>query len=136
MVKSSLTSSQVSSVEYIDEAADLSRELTRMKARGPGDLEPAMRRIEREYGIDFWQLWQLRYRRSRIRSLAWDVVERIKAAHHCECERQLRKLKHELAITEATAGPDDPAVASAAAVVDETQAQQADAPRLSSELFE
>ena len=124
MVKTPLTGNQVSDVAYIDECVGLSRELTRMKARGPGDLENAMRAIERDYGIDYWTTWQLRYRRSRIRSLAWDVVERIKAAYAAECERQHRKLTAELARTKLLVGANHPTVVAAQTVVDEAEEQQ------------
>ena len=88
-----------------------------MKARGPGDTENAMRQIEREYGIDYGFLWSLRYRRERLRTISISVYEGIRAAYRAECERQLRKLKHEIEITEHVAGPDHDSVRSAKALV-------------------
>ena len=62
--KKSLRECKVSEAAYIDNAEQWSKDLTRMKARGAGDTENAMRQIEREYGIDYGTLWKLRYRRS------------------------------------------------------------------------
>ena len=108
-----------SDAEYIDQAVTWSRELTRMKSRGPGDTENALRSIEREYGIDYGFLWSLRYRRQQLKVISKPVFERIAAAYRTECERQVRKLRHEIEITEAIAGSDDPAVVAAKAALDE-----------------
>lgn len=110
MFKKPLTGVQVSDVAYIDECVGLSRELTRMKSRGTGDTDNAMRAIERQYGIEYWTIWQLRYRRSRIRSLAWDVVERIKAAYEAERQSQINKLRSQNERTKLARGPDYPLV--------------------------
>lgn len=107
----------MSDAAYIDAAQRWSRDLTRMKARGPGDTENAMRSIEREYGIDYGFLWSLRYRRDRLRTISLSVYESIRAAYRAECERQLRKLEHEIEITEAVTGPDSNAVRAAKALV-------------------
>lgn len=44
---------------------------------------------------------------------------RLQAAYQAECERQLRKLQHEIQITEAIAGADCSAVRAAKALVGE-----------------
>lgn len=92
---------QVSDAIYIDNAQRWSKALTRLKARGPGDTENAMRQIEREYGIDYGFLWSLRYRRDRLKIISISVYEKIAAAYRAECERQMRKLAHEISITPA-----------------------------------
>lgn len=107
----------VSDAAYIDAAQRWSKDLTRMKARGPGDTENAMRLIEREYGIDYGFLWSLRYRRDRLRTISISVYESIAAAYRSECERQMRKLQNEIRTTEEIAGPDSPAVRAAKALV-------------------
>lgn len=117
MSKKILTDCQMSDVAYIEQAASWSKDITRMKSRGPGDLENAMRAIEREYGIDYWTIWQLRYRRSRIRDIGVSIYMRLQAAYRAECERQMRKLRHDLEITKAIAGPHHPVVAEIEAVV-------------------
>jgi hypothetical protein len=106
---------------YLDQAAMWSKDLTRMKARGPGDTDNAMRQIEREYGIDYGFLWSLRYRRDRLKVMSKSVYERLAAAYRAECERQLRKLQHEIEITEQVAGADAAAVVAAKAVVGEVE---------------
>ncbi len=70
-----------------------------MRARGPGDMENAMRSIERDYGIDYWFIYQLRYKRDRLKFLSVSVYDRLKAAYRAECERQMRKLQNEITIT-------------------------------------
>lgn len=111
----------MSDVAYLDQAAKWSKDLTRMKARGPGDTENAMRQIEREYGIDYGFLWSLRYRRDRLRTISISVYESIATAYRQECERQLRKLKHEITITETLAGPNSHVVHAAKALVEEIE---------------
>lgn len=109
----------MSDAAYLDQAALWSKDLTRMKSRGPGDTENAMHRIEREYGIDYGFLWSLRYRRDRLKIISISVYESIRAAYREECVRQMRKLKNEIKITEEIAGPDCDAVRAAKALVGE-----------------
>ena len=107
--------SQMSDAVYLDEAAEWSKSLTRMRARGPGDIENAMRLIEREYGVDYWLQWRLRYRRSALKDIGVSAYMRLKTAFQSECERQIRKLQHDIEKTEAITGPDDDVVAKAKA---------------------
>lgn len=109
----------VSDAAYIDAAQKWSKDLTRMKARGPGDTENAMRQIEREYGIEYGFLWSLRYRRDRLKITSLSVYESIRAAYREECERKMRKLEHEIIVTEEIAGPDCAAVRAAKSLVDQ-----------------
>ena len=109
----------MSDLAYLDQAAAWSKDLTRMKSRGPGDTENAMRQIEREYGIEYGFLWSLRYRRDRLRIISVSVYESIKAAYRAECGRQMRKLGNEITRTEEIAGPDSPAVRAAKALLGE-----------------
>lgn len=107
----------MSEAAYIDQAVTWSKDLTRMKTRGPGDLENAMHRIEREYGVDYWTLWMLRYQRSRLKDIGVSVYMRLKLAYEAERSRQLRLLQHDIEVTKAIAGPADAAVVAAEAVV-------------------
>jgi hypothetical protein len=107
----------VSDAAYLDQAASWSKDLTRMKSRGPGDTENAMRRVEREYGIEYGFLWTLRYRRERLKTISISVYERIRAAYRAECERQMRKLRNDIITTEKITGPDSNAVRAAKALV-------------------
>jgi hypothetical protein len=97
----------MSDAAYLDQAALWSKDLTRMKARGAGDIENAMRQIEREYGVEYGFLWSLRYRRERLRTISISAYESIRAAYREECARQMRKLEHEIKITEEIAGADN-----------------------------
>ena len=117
MRKLPLTDFQMTSAAFVERAARLSRDLTRMRARGPGDIENAMRSIERDYAIDYWTIWRLRYRCSQIKDIGASVLARIEAAYLAECERQRARLIHEIKITRTTAGPDHPAVVAAEALV-------------------
>jgi hypothetical protein len=117
--KNPLSASQMSDAAYIDEAVAWSKDLTRMRVRANGDTENAMRSIERDYGVDYWTLWLLRYRRSAMRTISHSVYERLKAAYRAECERQVRKLQHEIEITEQIAGANSRAVAAAKAAFGE-----------------
>lgn len=107
----------MSDAAFLDQAAAWSKDLTRMKARGPGDIENAMRQIERQYGVDYGFLWSLRYRRDRLRIISISVYESIRAAYRAECAAQMRKLEHDLKRTEEIAGPDSSAVRAAKALL-------------------
>ena len=105
---------------YVDQAAIWSKDLTRMRSRGAGDIENAMRELERTYGVEYSTLWSLRYRRDRIKRIGVDFYLKLQAAYQAECQRQLRKLQHEITITEQIAGASSAAVRSAKALVGET----------------
>lgn len=118
MFQNPLKNGQMSDAAYIDQAASWSKDLTRMRTRGPGDIENAMRALESDYGIDYWFIWQLRYRRDRLKFLSVSVYERLRAAYSAECERQIRKLRNEIERTEEIAGADSAVVHAAKALVD------------------
>jgi hypothetical protein len=112
MGKNSLSS------EYVERAARLARELTRMRTRGPGDTQNAMRSLGRDYGIDYGIIWRLRYAAARLRDVPAGVLARLQAAYVAECERQARRLAHEAAIARKLSGAD---LDKAVGVVDEPQ---------------
>jgi len=111
----------MSDAAYLDQAAAWSKDLTRMKARGPGDTENAMRQIERQYGVDYGFLWSLRYRRERLRTISISVYESIKGAYLAECAAQMRKLSDDIKRTEEVTGPDHHSVVAAKIVVGKTE---------------
>lgn len=90
----------VSATSFVEEASEKASWLVRREVRGPGDLLPAMTRIETRYGIPYSVLWALRYRKPR--DLLVSTYARIIAAYDAECERQRRLLDHEQAIKKAT----------------------------------
>jgi hypothetical protein len=101
---------------YVEQARGWASQLVRSEIVGPGDLENAMRRIEAKYGVPYSTLWALRYRKPKdMLVTAWFGL---KAAYEAECQRQMRKLRHEIEITKAIAGPLEPSVRKAQALVD------------------
>lgn len=119
VLKKFLMGRQMSETAFVQEAAQWSRELTRMRASGPGDAENALRGIEQEYGINYWTLWQLRYRLAAVKKVSAGTYALIKAAYDAERARQFNKLKRDIERTEAVAGPHNAAVRSAKALVGE-----------------
>lgn len=117
--KKFLTGRQMSEIAFVQEAAHWSRELTRMRVRGPGDADNALRGIEQEYGINYWTLWQLRYRLSAVKKISAGAYASIKAAYDAERQRQFAKLKNEIKITEEIAGPDNRVVGAVRSLVGE-----------------
>jgi hypothetical protein len=99
--KRSLRTDQMTSVDL---ASDYAKRMVLREAKGPGDVEDAMRRIESMTGIGFSTLWSLRYRPPK--TICHDKFQRIREAYLSLCERQLSSLRHELEI-EATRGRSD-----------------------------
>jgi hypothetical protein len=118
VLKKFLTGRQMSETAFVQEAAQWSRELTRMRASGPGDAENALRGIEQEYGINYWTLWQLRYRLAAVKKISAGTYALIRAAYEAERTRQFNKLKRDIERTESVAGASHHLVASARALVD------------------
>lgn len=121
MCKFTWVKKQMSDVAYLNEAARWSKDLTRMRSRGPGDLGNAMRSVAHDYGMDYWTLWRLRYRKSSLRDIGVTAYMRLKEAYQAECERQMRKLQHEIEITEAITGAASDSVVAAKALVVEVE---------------
>ena len=110
---------QMSDAAYLDQAAEWSKRLTRMRARGPGDIENAMRAIERDYGIDYWLLWRLRYRRADLKNIKVSAYMRLKAGYQTERERQMRILQNENGQLEKITGPHNAVVVAVKGLVGE-----------------
>lgn len=99
MHKKPLENEQMSSAAFVEEATDWARALVRRECRGPGDIEPAMRRLEARYGLPYSTLWRLRYRKPK--DIMVSIYARLQAAYLAECDRQQRLLRHERTIAEA-----------------------------------
>lgn len=119
MRKTSLRGDQMSDALYVDHAAGWARYLTMSESRGPGDIENSWRRLEARYGITFGAFWSLRYRRPK--EIGASIYFRLRAAYQAECERQMRKLAHDIEVTRAIAGDAHPAVRAAQAVLDKDE---------------
>lgn len=97
------------------QAADWVSDLIRLESRGPGDTENAMRRLSSRHGIEYGQLWSLRYRKPRR---IWaDIYGAIRAARDAEIRKQIGRLEHDLEISRQVAGPDHSAVREVEALV-------------------
>ncbi len=116
MCKKSLRDEQMSD-RAVDQAAGWARALTQSEARGPGDLDNAWQRLEARYGVPASTFWSLRYRKPK--DIVASIYLRLRGAYEAECQRQMRKLHHEIEITKAIAGADHAAVRAAEALVDE-----------------
>jgi len=99
----------------IDLAKGWASDLIRREARGPGDLDNAMRRLEVCYGVPYSTWWSLRYRPPKDMLLT--VFERLRDAYRAECERQIKRLEHDITITKAIAGDNHAAIRAAEALV-------------------
>lgn len=119
MCKKALPEKQMSAVE---QASRWSRDLAQMRSRGPGDLQNAMRSIEREYGIDYWFQWALRYRPARFRDIGHELFLKLRDAYAAECARQRHRFEHEIAVARHVAGADHAAVREAQALVEDAPA--------------
>jgi hypothetical protein len=100
----------------VSDAQGWAKWLILQESRGPGDTENAMRRVAARYGVDFRALWALRYRPPK--RIFADIYFVLRAAHAAECERQLRRLRHDLELTKAAAGSHHASVRAAAALAD------------------
>lgn len=119
VLKKFLMGRQMSETAFVQEAAHWSRELTRMRVCGPGDADNALRGIETDYGINYWTLWQLRYRLYAVKKISAGAYALIKAAYEAERVRQFNKLKDDVEPTEAITGPDNHSVRAAKALCGE-----------------
>jgi len=83
----------------VEAASDYARRLVEGEARGPGDLDNALDRLEQRYGIGRWTLVHLRT--GRAKSCDMTIFARLRGAYLDLCERQVSKLQHQIAIEKA-----------------------------------
>ena len=83
----------------VSEAKEWASAMVLREMRNPGDMENAMHRLERRYGIPWRTFWNLRYRPPA--DVLVGVWRQLKSAYEMECERQERLLAHERHIAEA-----------------------------------
>jgi hypothetical protein len=77
----------------VEVATGYIRRMVENESRGWGDQENALHRIERDTGIPFWSLENLR--KGRAKSVEASMFERIKAAFVEHCGRHATRLLHE-----------------------------------------
>lgn len=95
----------------VAEATEIANFLTHREARGNGDTENAMRRLEARYGVPFATFWALRYRKPK--DIAGSILTMLRAAYQAECERQRKLLEHEIEIARARGLSSSPLVRAA-----------------------
>ena len=88
-----------------DLAIDYARKALQAEARGPGDLEEAMSRLEARTGVGYWTWWGLWHRRRKLVDM--DLFQRVRGAYLAVCERQLANVQQTLTIEAAKGGGDD-----------------------------
>jgi hypothetical protein len=100
------------------EASHFVREMIHREAKGPGDYERAMERLEAKYGIGFWTLDHLR--KNKAKTCEVGLYARIKTAFADHCGRQAQRLLRQAELAQAVRPNDD-----LAAIQREIQALQA-----------
>lgn len=86
-------------VAYVDQAAEMAKTLVHREVRGPGDLDNAMRRVERKYGVPYSTLWALRYRKPN--DILVGAFLKVAEAYEAQRQEQIKRLEHERSITQA-----------------------------------
>ena len=107
---------RMSSAAFVEDASRWARALVSSESRGPGDLDNAMRRVERRHGIPYRTLWGLRYRQPK--DMLTSVYFALQAAYDAERARQLRALQHEIEIEKAAGRASSNSVRAAQALLD------------------
>jgi hypothetical protein len=82
---------------YVEEAAKNAAWLVEREARGPGDIENAMRRLEVKFGIPYSAFWALRYRPPK--TIAVEIFARLWEAFETERAYQRKRFEDEDAAT-------------------------------------
>jgi hypothetical protein len=83
----------------VEAASDYASRLLDLEQRGSSDTEGALYRIEQRYGLSPNQIMHLRSRRAK--SCDVSLFARVRGAYLDLCHRQVSKLQHEIAMTEA-----------------------------------
>ncbi len=82
---------------YVQEAAKNANWLVSREARGPGDVENAMHRLETKFGIPYSAFWALRYRPPK--SVATEIFARLWEAFEMERANQRKRFDDDDAAT-------------------------------------
>jgi hypothetical protein len=83
----------------IEAASDYAREIVQLEARGPGDTEGALYRLQQKYGISINQLMHLRA--GRAKSCDISLFARLRLAYLDLCRSKALTLLHKIEIEEA-----------------------------------
>ena len=64
------------------------------EARGTSDTQPALRRLARDYGFNYWTLDRIR--RGKAKSVEAGLFKKIRDAYLSHCAWKLKSLAHEI----------------------------------------
>jgi hypothetical protein len=98
----------------VSDAREWARQMVHAESRGSGDLDRAMAAVARRCGVTVSLIRSLHYRPPK--DLWASCYFKIASAYRAECERQARKIEHEIAITSAKVGSTSVFVRAAAAL--------------------
>ena len=87
-----------------DVAIDYARKLVNAEARGHGDVEAALDRLEAKTGIGRWTLWALWHKRRKVAD--GDLIAQLRGAYLSYCEKKIAHWQHEQATEAARCGND------------------------------
>lgn len=90
---------RISSLMTAATATEYVRKMIGREMQGPGDIGPAMSRLEAKYGIPFWSLDHIR--KGKAKTVDVGLFARIRGAYLDHCERKLKALEHELRLERA-----------------------------------
>jgi hypothetical protein len=77
----------------VDAATDMVRKMVQRESRGWGDLDNAMERLERRYGLPFWTIWHLR--KGKAKTVEASMLARIQGAYLDMCAKHASNLLNE-----------------------------------------
>lgn len=80
------------------------RRMVEEETRGNGDVDAALRRLERHFGLDYWPLWYLR--KGKAKTITVELYAKIRDAYLQYCSTKISGLQHEIR-TERELQPDD-----------------------------
>lgn len=93
------TQHRVQEMSSVDAATGYVRRMVEAEAKGWGDQDNALSRLEARYGLPFWTLNHIRT--GRAKTVEAGLFARIRGAYLDLCERQVVKLQHEIAVEKA-----------------------------------
>lgn len=108
---------------YLHRASAWADQMVARESRGPGDTDEARRRVATRHRIPYSTLFALKWRKPKCPQRIRGIYEQVREAYLNECMRQVVHLEHEIQITKALAGPDDPTVVEAEALVEAARAK-------------
>lgn len=126
MLKKSSAEREGMSDAYLERAAGWAEWMVSRESRGPGDTDNARHRVAQRNGVPYSTFFALKWRRPKCPQRIRGIYEQMRDAYINECKRQVARLEHEIAITEAITGTSDADLLEAAALVEAAKAKLTD----------